>query len=104
MNNQLPVPITDETDLDYYKSYLNREFSEITTPKATLCALLKAYIGKSVKIDIVGYKPETRMGKLSQIGDDYLILKSQNQTEIIIPLTSVKLVTVLQNNTKPPHF
>lgn len=104
MDNQFPIPITDETDLNYYESYLNREFSEITTPKPQLCAFLKAYIGKPVKIEIISNKTETRMGKLSQVGNDFLSLKAHNQTETIIPLTSVKVATVLQNNTKLPHF
>ena len=104
MNSQLPIPITDESDLNYYEQYLNQELSTVTNAKVHLYATLNAYIGKLVKIDFTGIKPESRMGKLSQVGDDFLIIKSNNQSEIIIPITSVKFLTVLQNNTKLPHF
>ena len=105
MNNDFPIPITRQHDLDYYENYLDNEFSMVEKQETRLSQFLKTYIGKPIKIDYaIGNKSEARMGVLSSVGDDFLVIKSQNQNDIIIPLASVKSLTVLQNNTKLPHF
>ena len=102
--NEFPTPITSETDLTYYEKYLEQEFPSDTPPQ-TLCNRLKCYIGKAVRVDLSSpYRAENRNGVLKDIGQDFLIIKSPQQRECFIPFCALKSITVLQNNTKPPHF
>lgn len=104
MNNEFPVPITSETDLDYYEKYLEQEFAPPPPPK-TLLSKLECYIGRRVKIDLFSpYRADSRSGILKDIGQDYLVLKPQPQIENFIPFCAVKSITILQNNKTLPHF
>ncbi len=105
MNDNFPIPITDETDLEFYEEYLKEEFTLATDKKPTLCAALKSYIGKAVKADCaIGNRLESRIGILTEVGDDFFMIKPPNRREIIINLNSLKFLSILQNNTKPPHY
>lgn len=106
MNTDLPMPITTDTDLDYYEQYLKREFSTITQPTENCLAHhIKNYIGKQIKAELIPYdRVDIRLGVLLRTGDDFLVIKMPNLQEAVIPLKSVKAITVLQNNTKPPYF
>ncbi len=104
MNNEFPVPITSEADLIHYEKYLEQEFAPPSTQK-TLLNKLECYIGGRVKIDLFSpYRADSRIGILKDIGQDYLVLKTQSQTECFIPFCVVKCITILQNNKTLPHF
>lgn len=106
MNTDLPIPITSDADLEYYEDYLKQEFPASTpNTENRLADYMKNYIGKQIKTELVPYnKTDSRIGVLLRTGDDFLVIKMPNHRETLIPLKSIKTITVLQNNTKPPHF
>ena len=105
MNQNFLNPITNESDLEQYEKYLNEEFSALDNEKPTLTAALISYIGRAIKVDCaIGNRLESRSGILTAVGEDFLTLKALNRQEIIIQLNTVKFFTILQNNTKLPHY
>ncbi|MBR4116975.1 MAG: hypothetical protein IKK65_02725 [Clostridia bacterium] len=105
MNDIFPLPLTNETDLEVYEEYLKNEFSENRHQPQTLTSILKGYIGKNVKADCaIGNRLESRIGLLTDVGENFLIIKPPNRQELIIHLGSLKFLSILQNNTKLPHY
>ena len=105
MNNDFPIPITSQNDLDFYENYLKEELSLNPLPKepsqSRLTQALKQHIGKLIKIEIcIGNRLEIRTGKLLEVGDDYLCILSSNRQKTLIDIKSAKFFTLLQNNTK----
>ena len=104
MYDEFPSPIINETDLVSYQKYLEREFAPPQNEN-TLLNKLNRYIGALIKIDLFSpYRTDSRSGILKETGQDYLVLKTQTTRESFIPFYAVKSITVLQNNTKLPHF
>ncbi len=105
MNDNFPTPITNETDLEFYENYLKDEFVTVENKAETFTDLLKKYIGKPIKADCtIGNRVEYRIGILSSVGMDFIIIKPNRNREIIIKLQSIKFISVLPNNTKLPHY
>ena len=105
MNSNFPVPITSVTDLEFYENYLKEEFPHKTDTDINLHKHLKTLVGNIVKIDCsVGNRLESKIGKLIQVGEDFLTLNLQNGRNLSVCLSNIKFVTVLQRNTKNPHF
>ncbi len=105
MHNDFPVPITSDKDLDIYQSYLSSELEESNITANNMTANLKCYIGNLVKTDCaVGNRLESKIGILDTVGEDFVILNLQSRKKALIPLNSVKFLTILQNNTKSPYF
>lgn len=106
MSDNFPIPINNETDLVFYENYLNKEFENdisLTIHKTkTLKNLLESYIGFFIKAEVcVGNRLEVRVGKLLEIGQDYLCLSSSsNKCKTIIDIKSVRFFTIPQNNYK----
>lgn len=99
MYTNFPVPINDDSDLEFYENYLKQEFKTTAT---TFVQSLKAYIGCTLKIDCVTCnRIEAKIGKLLTVGEDFILLNlSQTNQKTIISLDTVKFVTILKNNTK----
>ncbi len=105
MNTDFPVPITSIDDLEIYENYLKEEFRNQTAPTKNLKDRLKTLIGSLVKIDYpVGNRLESKIGRLLEIGEDFISINLQNGRNMVIGLNTVKFLTVLQNNIKNPHF
>lgn len=102
MNTDFPTPITSFADLKTYENYLQEEFCD---KSPTFKNLFNTLLESVIKIDCtVGNRLEAKIGKLKEIGDDYVLLTLQNGKNMIIGLESIKFVTILQNNIKYPHF
>ena len=98
MNDNFPIAITNEADLDFYKTYLEQEFKE-TTPR-TFLQKLNDYIEAPIKIEcLLGNRIETKIGHLSEVGEDFILLKSlQNRQKLLLHLSTVKAVMPLKEN------
>ncbi len=105
MNDNFPIPITTENDLSFYEDYLLAEFDVSPKPTPNLTDYLGAYIGKPIKIDCtVGNRLESKIGTLTNVGEDFIAINLQNGKNMVIALNTVKFLTILQNNIKNPHF
>ncbi len=105
MNDNFPIPITTENDLSVYENYLLGEFDISPKPTHNLTDYLKSLIGKTVKIDCaIGNRLESKMGILTQVGQDFITIALQSKKDMVIGLKTVKFLTILQNNIKNPHF
>lgn len=105
MNDNFPTPITTENDLSFYENYLLGEFDVSPKPTQNLTDYLGAYIGKTVKIDCaIGNRLESKIGILTQVGEDFITITLQSKKDMIIGLKAVKFLTILQNNIKNPYF
>lgn len=100
MHENFPYPITDEKDLDFYQDYLKREF-ETTTPN-TLNSKLKTLIGSLIKAEyLLGNQPQIKTGYLSEVGEDFIMLKPpQSNAKTIIRTETVKLLHILKDAQK----
>ncbi len=99
MPENLPVPISAESDLSLYEEYLNREFQEIIPQKPQ--NYLLEFLNCLVKIDCGN---TNIVGVLEHIGNDFLIIISQNKRKTAVALNNVKFITILQKGTKYPYF
>ena len=101
MNDNFPIPITTENDLNIYENYLIDEFEISPKPKHNLTDYLKSYIGKPIKIDCaIGNRLESKIGVLTQIGEDFIAITTQSKRNMLTRLENIKFLTILQNNTK----
>ncbi len=94
MDNNFPVPIFSDKDLTIYENYINS--AEFSKPKnETFYELLKAYIGKNIKIYIVfGNQLSARQGKLLNVFDDYIFL-CKNREKLAIKLSEIKFISLI---------
>ncbi len=113
MENNFPVPIVNEKDLNLYENYLKQDNKEknvlikhksyvpetLTNP-VFLPAYLKNHIGKLVKIEsLVGDCVQVRMGTLLQVGADFVVIKlNQNCSSMVIEGRSIKFITIIHDN------
>ncbi|MBR6533343.1 MAG: hypothetical protein IKT44_02825 [Clostridia bacterium] len=105
MNDNFPTPITTENDLSFYENYLHQEFDVLPKPTHNLTDYLKPHIGKTIKADCaVGNRLESKIGILTQVGEDFITITLQSKKDMIIGLKTVKFLTILQNSIKNPYF
>lgn len=114
MENNFPVPITNENDLKIYEDYLKKDTKMQRTQKCTLKsytpetltnsvflpAYLKKHVGKLVKIEaLVGDCLVCRVGTLLEIGADFVVIKlQQNCCSMVIEGSSIKFITIIHDN------
>ena len=92
MNNNLPVPIMSEHDLDVYDKYIN---SPETTHKS-LPQYLSCHISKLVKVEVaILNRIESKVGVLMDVGNNYLVLKLPECQSVIIESSCIKFITVM---------
>ncbi len=102
MDNNLPIPITNEKDLLFYEDYLKQEFTTVNTQESY--EYLENFLKCVVKIDCeIANRIESKIGTLETFGKDFLVINLQNQKKSIILLKCVKFITILQNNKKYPY-
>ena len=91
MDNNFPVPIFSENDLEIYENFINSpDFNAVQTPNFS--SFLKSLNGKNIKIYItVGNQLTYRQGRLLNVFDDYIIL-AQNCIKIAIKLSEIKFI------------
>lgn len=113
MENNFPIPIVNEKDLNVYENYLKQDNKEknvliksksyvpetLTNP-VFLPAYLKNHIGKLVKIEsLVGDCLQTKMGTLLQVGADFVVIKlNQNCQSLVIEGRGIKFITIIHDN------
>ena len=110
MENNFPIPIVNEKDLNVYENYLRQEKNilsknksyvpETLTNPVFLPAFLKNHIGKLVKIEsLVGECLQVKIGTLLQVGADFVVIKlSQNCSSMVIEGRSIKFITIIHDN------
>ena len=107
MNNMLR-PITNESDLDFYRSNLEMmnfdtgrmNPAEESRQKELFWNHLTNHKGKLVKVEIkVGNCSKSKVGILLDVGADFIDLKINGAPiSIVIPVSSVHSVTVVHDN------
>ena len=92
MNDNFPVPIMSEHDLDIYDKYITSpQFSDKSLPQYLNC-----HIGKFVKVEVaVLNRIETKVGVLMDVGTNYLVLKLPECQSVIIEGGCIKFITVM---------
>lgn len=106
MEDNFPVPITNENDLKVYEDYLNHNTlqkpytPETLTNPIFLPAYLKNHIGKLVKVEaLIGDCLQSRIGTLMQIGADFVTIKlSQGCSSMVIEGKCIKFITIIHDN------
>ena len=113
MENNFPIPIVSEKDLNVYENYLKQEnkqknisikskvyVPETLTNPVFLPAFLKNHIGKLVKIEsLVGECLQAKIGTLLQVGADFVVIKlNQNCSSMVIEGRSIKFITIIHDN------
>lgn len=92
MDNNFPVPIMSERDLDVYDKYI----TTVENGYKSLPEFLKCHIGKLVKVEVaVLNRIETKVGILMDVGKDYLVLKLPECQSVIIEGSCIKFITVM---------
>lgn len=92
MDDNFPIPIFSEKDLTVYENYLNSLNNKPNNEN--FYGLLKANIGKSIKIYIVfGNQLAARQGKLLNVFSDYIVL-CKNREKLAIKLNEIKFLSV----------
>ena len=113
MENNFPIPIVNEKDLNVYENYLRQDnkttsvvvknksyVPETLTNPVFLPAFLKNHIGKLVKIEsLIGDCLQAKVGTLLQVGADFVVIKlNQNCSSMVIEGRSIKFITVIHDN------
>ena len=113
MENNFPIPIVSEKDLNVYENYLRQDnkatkvvvknksyVPETLTNPVFLPAFLKNHIGKLVKIEsLVGECLQAKIGTLLQVGADFVVIKlNQNCSSMVIEGRSIKFITIIHDN------
>lgn len=93
MNDNFPIPIFNDDDLTVYENYLNS--LNVKLNNETFYELLKANVGKNIKIYIVfGNQLTARQGKLLNVFNDYIVL-CKNREKLAIKLSEIKFISVI---------
>ncbi|MBO5090057.1 MAG: hypothetical protein IJD00_06985 [Clostridia bacterium] len=93
MNDNFPIPIFSDDDLTVYENYLNS--LNVKLNNETFYELLKANVGKNIKIYIVfGNQLTARQGKLLNVFNDYIVL-CKNREKLAIKLSEIKFISVI---------
>ncbi len=91
MQDDFPVPIFSEKDLEIYDKYISKE-----TASKGLSQYLTCHIGKDVKIEaLISNRIEVKTGVLMEVGKDYLVLKLPKCQSVIIEGSCIKFITVM---------
>ena len=113
MENNFPIPIVSEKDLNVYENYLRQDnkatnvviknksyVPETLTNPVFLPAFLKNHIGKLVKIEsLIGDCLQAKIGTLLQVGADFVVIKlNQNCSSMVIEGRSIKFITIIHDN------
>ena len=113
MENNFPIPIVSEKDLNVYENYLRQDnkatnvvvknksyIPETLTNPVFLPAFLKNHIGKLVKIEsLIGDCLQARVGTLLQVGADFVVIKlNQNCSSMVVEGRSIKFITIIHDN------
>lgn len=97
MKYNLPQSITSEKDLRYYEEYLKCDLK-----KPDLNTYLEEQKGKFVKAEICFERFfQSRIGVMLDVGTDYIVLKQGNGSESVIPISAIRLLTVMRRSS--PH-
>ena len=95
MDDNFPVPLTNERDLDLYEKYINNADSGF---KKSLPQYLSCHIGKPVRVEtVILNRMDTKAGILLDVGRDYLVLKLPECQSMIIEGSCIKFITVIHN-------
>ena len=93
MNDNFPIPIFSDDDLTVYENYLNS--LNVKLNNETFYELLKANVGKNIKIYIVfGNQLTARQGKLLNVFNDYIVL-CKSREKLAIKLSEIKFISVI---------
>lgn len=93
MDDNFPIPIFSDDDLTVYENYLNS--LNVKPNNETFYELLKANVGKNIKIYIVfGNQLTAREGKLLNVFNDYIVL-CKNREKLAIKLSEIKFISVI---------
>ena len=93
MDDNFPIPIFSDDDLTVYENYLNS--LNVKLNNETFYELLKANVGKNIKIYIVfGNQLTARQGKLLNVFNDYIVL-CKNREKLAIKLSEIKFISVI---------
>ena len=119
MEQMKPMHITCEDDLQVYEDYLQENFSEKSLiPVGNKTANHKGYIsqvlnnnifssgylrkniGKLLKVEsLIGNSLDVRIGKLTDVGADYIALKlNKSCCSLMIPTSSIRYITIIHDN------
>ena len=126
MNENLPTPINNNTDLQLYESYLdklqnsgmqgkpkwtieernmsyiptdNKNLPESLTNTAYMPAYLSKHIGKLVRVEfLLSNQLHQRTGILMTVGAGFIALRSKNNATLICEAKSIRFVTVIHDN------
>ncbi len=86
-------PIFDEKDLETYEEFLKNELKN--TNSETFENFLQTLLGKQIKVDcLLGNHLESRSGKLIKIGEDFLLLRLQNCSQLLINKSLIKFISL----------
>ena len=98
MPYNLPYKISDEKDLNIIEERLLNDKSKYKNN--SFLEILGSYLEKPIKIElIIGNRLNTRIGKLCEVGQDFVILKNINYGfKTVIPLNFIRIITLLQGN------
>ena len=101
MRQNLPDYIKNDKDLVYYERHLrsldmtnnSNNHTDMVTNRH------KNLIGKIVKVEsLIGNRLMCRTGTLMEVGEHHIIIKpSQNAVTIMIPMDTVKYVTIIHS-------
>ena len=94
MNDNFPISITNEADLDFYQNFLNKNFEKPI--QNTFSEKLRAHLQSPVKIDcVIGNRLDTKFGRLLDVGEDFILIKHpQSNQKMLIPTSAVRFVTI----------
>ena len=118
MEQMKPMHITCEDDLQVYEDYLQENFSEKSLIPVGRISNYKGYtsqvlnnnifssgylrknIGKLLKVEsLIGNSLDVRIGKLTDVGADYIALKlNKSCCSLMIPTSSIRYITIIHDN------
>ncbi|MBE6787603.1 MAG: hypothetical protein E7537_04570 [Ruminococcaceae bacterium] len=103
MNNNFPIPITNENDLTYYQDYLNSEFEN--NDFQTENNYFNEFLGCLVEIEFISHLANNnKIGILENFNKNFITINLQNKNKTIIAVKCIKSITILQNKTKSPYY
>ena len=119
MEQMKPMHITCEDDLQVYEDYLQENFSEkslihvgnktanhkgyisqVLNNNIFSSGYLRKNIGKLLKVEsLIGNSLDVRIGKLTDVGADYIALKlNKSCCSLMIPTSSIRYITIIHDN------
>ena len=100
MQQNFPECIKNDKDLMYYERHLKSMANMREESNDSLSKYHKNMIGKMVKVEsLIGNRLMHRVGTLLEINDHHIVIKpSKNAVTVMIPMNSVKYVTVIHGS------